>query len=87
MSWPVEIRPPTESSDEPEKARNYEPRTVRATKKSVLALIEQFEDRNAKRVSPGVSKSTRKAAASLPFSLAPRETEPASYASFERDEA
>jgi len=86
MSWAVEI-----------KAANGIIRRARKGKKSrasdrtgyygiVPALIERFET-ETQRVGQGVSRSTGKAAAFLPFSLARREIWPASYASFERDEA
>jgi hypothetical protein len=76
----------TESSDEPEKARNCEHRIEQAPMES-FPLLSNDSRRKRKTVGPSVSKSMGKAAASLPFSLARRETWPASYASFERDEA
>jgi hypothetical protein len=68
------------------KEKNSEHRIEPATVESFLPLSNDSR-RKRKRVGTRVSKSTRKAAASLPSSLAPREIEPASYASHERDEA
>ena len=86
MSWAVETEAANGIIDEPEKARNREHRIERASMESFLPLSNDSR-RKRKRVGQGVSRSTGKAAAFLPFSLARREIWPASYASFERDEA